>query len=58
MRDVFGASFECHRYGDTENPLFWCLHAQDVTTRGRYYLHQWPQAAAQGIIEFFDLLVG
>jgi hypothetical protein len=26
--------------------------------RGRYYPHQWPEGAAQGIIEFFDLLVG
>jgi polyhydroxybutyrate depolymerase len=51
-------AFECRRYGDRENPLFWCLHAQDVTARGRYYPHQWPEGAAQGIIEFFDLLVG
>jgi polyhydroxybutyrate depolymerase len=50
--------FECHRYGDTENPLFWCLYAQDITPHGRYYPHQWPEGAAQGIIEFFDLLVG
>jgi polyhydroxybutyrate depolymerase len=51
-------AFECHRYGDRENPLFWCLHAQDVTARSRYYPHQWPEGAAQGIIEFFDLIVG
>lgn len=50
-------AFGCRRYGDPENPLFWCLHAQDVTARGRYYPHQWPEGAAQGIIEFFDLLV-
>ena len=50
--------FRCRRYGDRENPLFWCLHAQDVTARGRYYPHQWPEGAAQGIIEFFDLLTG
>jgi polyhydroxybutyrate depolymerase len=51
-------AFECRRYGDQENPLFWCLYAQDVTPRGRHYPHQWPEGAAQGIIEFFDLLVG
>jgi polyhydroxybutyrate depolymerase len=38
--------------------VFRCLHAQDVTERGRYYPHQWPEGAAQGIIEFLDLLVG
>jgi polyhydroxybutyrate depolymerase len=51
-------TFECRQYGDRDNPLFWCLHAQDITPRGRYYPHHWPQGAAQGIIEFFDLLVG
>ena len=51
-------AFECRRYGDGENPLFWCLHAQDITPRGRYYPHQWPEGAAQEMIEFFDLLVG
>jgi hypothetical protein len=34
------------------------LHAQDITAHGRYYPHQWLDGAAQGIIEFFDLLVG
>jgi polyhydroxybutyrate depolymerase len=51
-------AFGCRRYGDRANPLFWCLHAQDVTPRGRYYPHQWPQGAAQGIIEFFAILAG
>jgi polyhydroxybutyrate depolymerase len=51
-------AFGCRRYGNRENPLFWCLHTQDVTARGRYYPHQWPEGAAQGIVEFFDLLVG
>jgi hypothetical protein len=45
-------------YRDRQNPLFWCLHAQDVTPRGRFYPHQWPQGAAQGIIAFFGMLVG
>jgi polyhydroxybutyrate depolymerase len=51
-------AFECRRYGDKENPLFWCLHSQDVTPRGRYYPHQWPEGTAQGITEFFGMLVG
>jgi polyhydroxybutyrate depolymerase len=51
-------SFECQVYDDRENPIFWCLHAQDVTPRGRFYPHQWPEGAAQGILEFFDLLAG
>jgi polyhydroxybutyrate depolymerase len=51
-------TFECRRYRDEENPLFWCLHAQDVTASGSYYPHQWPEGAAQGITAFFDLLVG
>ncbi|HZA66063.1 MAG TPA: hypothetical protein VE592_03885, partial [Geminicoccaceae bacterium] len=41
-------AFECRRYRDRENPLFWCLHAQDVTANGGYYPHQWPDGAAQG----------
>jgi polyhydroxybutyrate depolymerase len=51
-------AFGCRRYGGRASPLFWCLYAQDVTARGRYYPHQWPPGAAQGIIEFFDRLVG
>jgi polyhydroxybutyrate depolymerase len=51
-------AFECRRYGDAENPLLWCPHAQDRTARGRYYPHQWPEGAAQGIIEFFGMLGG
>jgi polyhydroxybutyrate depolymerase len=51
-------AFDCRRYGDAENPLYWCLHTQDVTPRGRYYPHQWPEGAPQGIVEFFDSLIG
>jgi polyhydroxybutyrate depolymerase len=51
-------AFDCRRYGDSENPLYWCLHAQDVTPRGRHYPHQWPEGTAQGIVEFFDSLIG
>jgi polyhydroxybutyrate depolymerase len=50
--------FACQLYGDPENPLFWCLHAQDVTPHGRFYPHQWPEGAAEGILEFFDMLAG
>jgi polyhydroxybutyrate depolymerase len=37
-------TFECQLYGDKDNPLFWCLHAQDATAQGRFYPHQWPTA--------------
>ena len=47
-------AFECRRYGDAENPLFWCLYGQD----GRYYPHQWPEGGTRAIIEFFGMLVG
>jgi polyhydroxybutyrate depolymerase len=50
--------FECQLYDDRENPIFWCLHAQDVTPPGRFYPHQWPEGAAEGILEFFDMLAG
>ena len=50
--------FECQLYDDRENPLFWCLHGQDVTPPGRLYPHQWPEGAAEGILEFFDMLAG
>jgi hypothetical protein len=26
--------------------------------RVRYYPHQWPEGAPQGVIELFDLIVG
>jgi polyhydroxybutyrate depolymerase len=50
--------FECQLYDDRDSPLFWCLHGQDVTPRGRFYPHQWPEGAAEGILEFFDMLAG
>jgi polyhydroxybutyrate depolymerase len=50
--------FECQLYHDREYPLFWCLHGQDVTAPGRFYPHQWPEGAAEGIFEFFDMLAG
>ena len=57
MRRRIG-TFECRLYSGKEKPLFWCLHAQDITPQGRFYPHQWPQGAAQAIIEFFDMLAG
>jgi hypothetical protein len=36
----------------------WTATPPTKPSRARYYPHQWPQGAAQGIIEFFDLLVG
>jgi polyhydroxybutyrate depolymerase len=51
-------AFPCRRYGDEGTPVLWCLHGQDITPRGRYYPHQWPQGAAPAIIEFFDILLG
>ena len=50
--------FECRQYGDREHPLLWCIHAQDVTSRGRFYPHQWPDGASQAIARFFDTLAG
>jgi polyhydroxybutyrate depolymerase len=57
VRRSVGA-FECQLYDVRDNPLFWCLHRQDVTPRGRFYPHQWPEGAAEGILEFFDILAG
>jgi polyhydroxybutyrate depolymerase len=57
VRRRMGA-FECQVYDDRKNPIFWCLHAQDVTPPGRFYPHQWPEGAAEGILEFFDMLAG
>ena len=50
--------FACQLYDDPVHPLFWCLHGQDVTPPGRFYPHQWPEGAAEGILEFFDMLAG
>jgi polyhydroxybutyrate depolymerase len=50
--------FECQVYDDRKNPIFWCLHAQDVTPPGRFYPHQWPEGAAEEILEFFNMLAG
>jgi polyhydroxybutyrate depolymerase len=51
-------TFDCLRYGDAENPLLWCPHTQDTTSRGRYYPHQWPEGGTAAIIEFIEMLGG
>lgn len=57
VRRSVGA-FECQLYDDRDNPIFWCLHGEDLTAPGRFYPHQWPEGAAQEILEFFDTLAG
>ena len=47
------AGFACLRAGSGAAPLLWCLHRQDVTTRGRYYPHQWPAGASRLAMAFF-----
>jgi polyhydroxybutyrate depolymerase len=45
----------CVRYGGpaASDPIVWCAHHRDVTWRGRYYPHQWPQDAGALIMRFF-----
>ena len=50
--------FDCRQYTEGDNPLLWCLYSQDLTTRGRYYPHQWPDGAAETIMRFFQELRG
>ena len=52
------AGFDCSRYGEAANPLLWCLHTQDFTSRGRFHPHQWPRGAAEAILTFFATLAG
>lgn len=55
IRRRFG-DFECNQYGVQKHPLFWCIYGQDLTPRGRFYPHQWPEGAAQAIFMFLDSL--
>lgn len=52
--------FNCRRYGpeNTENPVLWCPHADDWTSRGRFYPHQWPDGTGAAIMAFFASLGG
>jgi polyhydroxybutyrate depolymerase len=55
---VYGSELNCKRYGEAEirNPVVWCPHTQDRTSRGRYYPHNWPQQTGQAIMQFFSTL--
>jgi polyhydroxybutyrate depolymerase len=50
--------FECERFAahDPSNPVLWCPHNQDQTSRGRYYPHQWPSGTGEAIMDFFETL--
>ena len=50
--------FECERFAahDPANPVLWCPHHQDQTSRGRYYPHQWPSGTGEAIMDFFETL--
>lgn len=52
---LFDDRFNCRRYGvdGSENPVVWCPHAVDLTTRGRVYPHQWPEGTGAAIMAFF-----
>jgi polyhydroxybutyrate depolymerase len=51
-------SFECERFAahDPANPVVWCPHHQDQTSKGRYYPHQWPSGTGEAIMDFFETL--
>jgi polyhydroxybutyrate depolymerase len=50
--------FECERFAnhDPANPVLWCPHHQNQTSRGRYYPHQWPSGTGEAIMDFFATL--
>jgi hypothetical protein len=50
--------FACRQYAPGETPLLWCLHAQDMAPRNRFYPHQWPKGAADAIMGFFAAQAG
>lgn len=44
----------CVRHGpDSPDPVIWCAHDDAYTYGGRYYPHNWPDAAAPAIARFF-----
>ena len=45
--------FACLRAGSGRATLSWCLYQQNMTSRGRYYPHQWPDGASRLIMSFF-----
>lgn len=51
-------NFDCERYGvpDAHNPVLWCPHTKDYSSRGTYYPHNWPRGTGRVIMNFFDSL--
>jgi polyhydroxybutyrate depolymerase len=45
--------FACLRADSRQAPLLWCLYRENMTSRGRYYPHQWPEGASRLIMSFF-----
>lgn len=45
----------CRQLGppDTPMPVLWCPHGQDHAYGGRFYPHNWPDAAGPAIMSFF-----
>lgn len=54
----FPQRFNCRRYGpeNEENPVLWCPLADDRTSSGRFYPHQWPAGTGAAIMTFFSRL--
>ncbi|WP_404384156.1 alpha/beta hydrolase family esterase [Caenispirillum salinarum] len=50
--------FGCYRYGPAEahDPVAWCLYAESVNRRGRFYPHLWPDGAEEAMAAFFSVL--
>lgn len=48
--------FTCTRYRTGQNPLFWCMHHQNLTRHGRYYPHRWPDDMSGAVAAFFKEL--
>jgi len=48
--------FNCRRYGDARNPVLWCPHNHNYSSRGRFYPHNWPRLTGKTIMDFFASL--
>jgi hypothetical protein len=57
VRRRFG-DFECRQYGDREHPLFWCVHAQDVTATRPLLPARVAGGRDAGDRQVFDTLAG
>lgn len=49
------AAFNCTWYSGM-SPVVWCPHGFNTRYDGSYYPHTWPEATAQAIAYFFQLL--